>query len=168
MIRKFLIWLLALTINGPVGFSQVRFVNNQDFELDFKQDPDLHKLEKEYDLLFVLLLDSSKQDQFYEHDPELEERFLGYSHGQNLNTSTVGFLTSDTGITQIFDAPERIMNCLFEDRSRGNMQHRISYPVYFNRNTAIVELVTTSSSDLYYIRLNKGVVQINWLGGIIE
>lgn len=163
-----LILFLFLTISCQVVVSQNNFVKYQDFELSYENDPDLHRLSKDFDLLFILLLDSSYSQGFFKYDPELEDSFNEYSHGMVLNRLTVGFATKHTDIKKIFDSKSKIMNCLFDDRFIEG-KHLINYPVYIKNDTAIAEITTNNSiSGIYFFRLQSGIVQINWLGEIIE
>ncbi|MGF1636873.1 MAG: hypothetical protein ACFCUU_07350 [Cyclobacteriaceae bacterium] len=82
----------------------------------------------------------------------------------------MGFFTQHTDIKKIFESEDRIKNCLFDDFSLKVGDYKIRYPVYVKNNTAIAEIITNSTTDFYFFILHKdkGVVQINWLGGIIE
>ena len=163
---------LILTVNCNIIMSQDRFIRYQDFELAYRNNPDLETLSKEFDLLFILLLDSSDKQQFFIFDSGLEELFNEYSNGLRLNESTLGFVTQITDIKKIFNSNlliNKIFNCVFDTITlREETKKEISYPVYLKNNTAIIEISTGNTSDIFYLRLCKGVVQINWLGGTIE
>ncbi len=151
--------------------SQDKFISYKDFELAYRKNPDLEILSKDFDLLFVLLLDSSNKQQFFKYDSELEELFNEYSYGLRLNESTVGFVTQTTDVKKIFTSNlliSKVFNCVFDTTTLQETKRIVSYPIYLKNNTAIVEISTGNASDVYYLRLRKGVVQINWLGGTIE
>jgi hypothetical protein len=150
--------------------SQNKFVRYDDFELAYRNNHDLDILSEDFDLLFVLLLDSSHKQQFFKYDLEIEELFRGYSYGLRLNESTVGFVTQITDIKKVFDSKfsmNKVFNCI-SDATLQETKLEINYPIYIKQNTAIVKVLTNNVSDIYYFKLHKGVVQINWLGGTIE
>jgi len=136
----------------------------------YKANSNLKDLEKRYDLLYILLLDSSHRNKIIKYDSELEQYFNEYSSAMNVNDATVGFITHFTEIMQVFDAEFRIFNCLIDLSTVSNRKYTINYPIYINKNnnTAIAEISSPSSCDVFYFRLHEGIVQINWLGGVIE
>ena len=100
--------------------------------------------------------------------PEFEELYREYSRSMTLNRKTVGFVTSFSKIKSIFNESERIFNCLFGFDDEAINNYKIDRPIYIEENNAIFEIISPTSSNLYYLRFYEGVVQINWLGGVIE
>lgn len=165
------ILVLILIINCHMVMSQTKFVQYQDFEIAFNEKPDLKSLSNDFDLLFVLLLDSSNRQEFFKYNQELVELYRGYSCGLQLNMSTVGFVTQITDIKDIFRSDSlmsKVFSCVFDLQTQKITKQIINFPIYLKHNTAIVEISTGNSSDVYYFRLHEGVVQINWLGGTID
>lgn len=159
---------VVLLLHGSLMvMAQNRFVTVADFD-ESLADSDLSSLEGEFDLLKILLLDSSKQNLIFEYDPELKEPFVEYSKSLQLSRKTVGFVTDLTTIRSIFDEPERIFNSVFVGGVDFQNRYWIDQPIYTNEDKAIIEILSPTTSDLYYLRVYEGVVQINWLGGVIE
>ncbi len=85
-----------------------------------------------------------------------------------LNKSTVGFFTRHTDIRKIFESPDKIFNCLIDEASPNEVKQVFAFPIYVKNNAAIVTILKSNGSDTYFFRLHEGVVQINWLGGVME
>lgn len=153
-------------------FSQEKFINYEDFELAYSNNPNLENLSNRFDLLFILLLDDTNKSLFFDYDLSLNESYDNYIKGLNLNKSTVGFVTQKKEIIEIFNSEilwRKVLNCISSVESTQIVKKTINYPIYVKDNTAIIEIFTGSSIlNTYYFRLNDGVVQINWLGRIIE
>jgi hypothetical protein len=166
-----IILLFILTINCKIVMSQVKFVRYQDFEMTYSNNPDLNKLSKNYNLLFILFLDSSYEQQILEYDPGLENLYRGSAYGINFNESTVGFVTHVSNITEIFNSNlyvDKIFNCIYDEIPVKHYKKVISYPVYIKNNIAVLNVLTNSGNDTYYFKLYNGILQINWLGGTTE
>ena len=167
---KVAIICILININHMV-LSQEKFVEYHDFEIAYHNNPDLNVLSKRFDLLYILLLDTTNKLPFFEYDLELKNLYKGYSSGLNLNESTVGFVTQINKIEEIFNSDRlinKVFNCIFDAEDIQTIKRKINYPVYIKNNTAIVEVLTDNGFDIYYFRLHDGVVQINWLGGVME
>ncbi len=166
-----LVFIFILIINCYLGMSQNKFIQYLDFEKACKSNPDLNIIGKDYNLLYVLLLDSSYKECFFNYDSNLEELFNGYSYGLNQNEFSVGFKTQMTKVKDIFDSNiliSRIFNCVFDTIELQSGKQIITYPIYLKGNTAVFEISNGSACEIYYLKLYKGIVQINWLGGIVE
>ncbi|NEN25326.1 hypothetical protein G3O08_17655 [Cryomorpha ignava] len=159
--------VIFLIYGNLMVIAQNRFVSVADFNY-YLPGSDLGSLEREFDLLKILLLDSSKQALFFEYDPELKELFFEYSKSLQLSKKTFGFVTDLTNIKLIFEEPGRIFNSVFSESVAFEYNYKIDQPIYINENKAIVEILSPTTSDIYYLRINEGVVQINWLGGVIK
>jgi hypothetical protein len=163
-----LISLLYTVTCCQKGPSPVKFIDYQEFESAYQKNSSLDELSKDFDLLPVLLLDSAYKQRFFTFNPDLEDEFTGYSNGLRLNESTVSFFTRHTDIKKVFDSPDKIFNCLRNEEDPIGMKQILAFPIYVKNNTAIVTILKNNGSDTYYFKLNEGVVQINWLGGILE
>lgn len=148
--------------------SQDKFISTKDFDSAYEENQDLKYLERSFDLLNILLLDSSRKQLFINYDSELRQLFEQYSKSMTLNKSTVGFHTHFTTVNEVLNERDKILNCLFQSSSVDENMHKIDYPIYINGNNAIMEISSPISSDLYFLRLHEGVAQINWLGGTIQ
>ncbi len=166
------ITLTIILINiSHIVFSQEKIVRYQDFELAYSNNSDLKIISNRFDLLFISLLDTTYKVQFFEYDAELKDLYKGYSHGLKLNKATVGFVARIQKIDEIFNSSlltNKAFNCISDEETQKTVKQTINYPIYIKDNTAIVEILSGSSSDIYYFRLNDGVVQINWLGGVMD
>ncbi len=166
-----IILVFFFTNNCHMVISQNKFIYYQDFELAYDKKKDLKLLGNDFDLLFILLLDSTNKEQFFKYDPELKDLYTDYSFGLKLNKSTVGFVTQVTEIKEIFTSEvlkNKVFSCINDTITQQIAKPMINYPIYLKQNTAIVEMLTGGASDVYYFKLEKGIVQINWLGGTME
>ena len=53
-------------------FSQEMFINYEDFELAYINNPNLENLSNRFDLLFILLLDDTNKSLFFDYDLSLK------------------------------------------------------------------------------------------------
>jgi|SRR5690554_1447600 len=167
LLKVRIVLIIIFLLHGSLMLmAQNKFVSVADFDYSLAGS-NLSSLESEFDLLKILLLDSSKQNLFFDYDPELKELFFEYSKSLQLSKKTLGFVTDLTKIKSIFDEPERIFNSVFNENIAFE-NYKIDQPIYINENKAIIEILSPTTSDLYYLRIYEGVVQINWLGGVIE
>lgn len=163
--------IVILTNISHMVFAQEKIVRYQDFELAYSNNSDLKIISNRFDLFFLLLLDPTYKVQFFEYDAELKDLYKGYSYGLRLNESTVGFVAHIKKIDEIFSSSlliNKAFNCISNEETHKSIKQTVNYPVYIKDNTAIVEISSGSSSGIYYFRLHDGVVQINWLGGVME
>ena len=166
-LRKIGLVLIFVVYSSLVVKSQSKYVSIADFDKSLKNS-DLSSIEKEFDLLKILLLDHSKQESFFDRDPELKGFFYEYKESIELNRRTVGFITEKKEIMSVFNNPDRIFDSVFSESDTSGMNYRIDQPIYIHQNRAIIEILSPTASDLYYVSIYEGVVQINWLGGTIE
>jgi len=91
--------------------------------------------------------------------------------GLSLSKQTIGFVTEKREIKEIFKDENTLNRILASTKSYDSPDipmTKFDYPVYIKGNTAIFETSGPTWADTYYARLEKGILQINWLGGIIE
>ncbi|MDD3167452.1 MAG: hypothetical protein PHN20_08510 [Bacteroidales bacterium] len=160
-----------LTIISHMVFAQERIVSYQDFELAYSENSDLKIISKKFNLLFILLLDTAYKVPFFEYDEELKDFYIDYSYGLKPNDSTVGFAVHIKEIDELFSSNlfiNKVLDCVTYSEDRKSIKQRINYPIYKKDNTAIIEILSGGSSDIYYLKIHNGIVQINWLGGVIE
>jgi hypothetical protein len=160
----------VLTFFCSKTMSQEKFVNYQEFELAYKETQNLNILSQKFDLLTLLLLDSSHKQKIFKFNSELEELYRHYSNGLSINESTVGFVTQTCDIENLLSSEvliNKFLSCICDIVTLQELTPKISYPIYVKNNTAVVEIIVNENSDIYFLRLNKGVLQINWLGGTI-
>ncbi len=146
-----------------------RFIDYKSFELELKAGKELHLLSKSYDFLYLSLLDSSNNQYFFEFDSELEDLYKGYSPGLKLSCTTVGFVSKILCVKDLFNSKVllgQLFSCISDVQVQALQQ--IVYPIYIKENIAIVNIKNGDSCDLYQVRLHHGVIQVNWLGGVIE
>ncbi len=80
-------------------------------------------------------------------------------------------MTDKPEIKEIFKDENTLKRIIASTNSYGSPDipmTKFDYPVYIKGNTAIFETSGSTWSNTYFARLQKGVLQINWLGGIIE
>lgn len=166
--QKVRILIIMILMHGNfVLMAQNRFVSIADFENSLK-DSNLNSLAVAYDFLKIMLLDSSKEGLLFDYDPEIKELFSEYKKSMQLSKETVGFATDKADIKQVFNEPERIFQCVYSNSVDLLFNFKIDQPIYIHDNKAIFEILSPTTSDVYYLRIYNGIVQINWLGGIIE
>ncbi|MGF1636872.1 MAG: hypothetical protein ACFCUU_07345 [Cyclobacteriaceae bacterium] len=73
--------ILLLTSNCQMVVSQDKFISYHDFELAYRNNSELNSLSRDYDLLHILLLDSSYKKEVFKYNPGLEEEYYDYSAG---------------------------------------------------------------------------------------
>jgi hypothetical protein len=128
-------------------------------------------LENKYDFTFILLLDSTKIELIERTGYPFIDEFRNYVPGLSLTEQTVGFVTDKTEIREIFqdkNSLKRILDCTKKCNNPNITMTSINYPIYIKGNRAIFETFGPTWSDTYYAILQNGVLQINWLGGIME
>jgi hypothetical protein len=149
----------------------LKFVQYSDFEHAFKFDSNSRKLRADFDLISILLLDSTRKETIFKLDSELCMNFRDYSDAARFNKATVGFVTESLTLKEVLlskASRDRIINCVYGEESDGRQRFKIANPVYIKGNTAVILISGPTTQDDYYITLFDGVVQINLLGGVIE
>ncbi|TDE18548.1 hypothetical protein [Dyadobacter psychrotolerans] len=148
----------------------LEFIDYQDFEKVFRVNRNSELITKKFDLVSILLLDSTNAEILFKLDPKLEEDFHYAMLVSRLSMSTVGFVTDLETLRDVLLSKEErdmIITCVHGEGA-DNMKYNIGSPVYIKNNTAIIQILGPSSVDDYYVTINSGVVQLNFLGGIIE
>ena len=166
-----IIFIFILTSIWTIVVSQDKFIYYQDFKSDYNNNPNLEVLNYGYDLLYVLLLDTTNILHFYEYDSELEDLYNGYSFGLKFDESTVGFVAQISTIDELFKSNilmNKVFYCIMDIETQQVFRPKINYPIYIKENTAIVEIQMGETFDVYCIKLSERVIQINWLGGVME
>jgi hypothetical protein len=149
----------------------LQFLEYNDFESVFKSSQDMQQLVKDYDFRSILLLDSTMAKALYEFDPELKEDFHSATLASSPNESIVRFRTDFEKLRDLVlskTARTMFLSCIYGEQYARSGGLEIRSPVYIKGNTAVVEIITKTTSDLYYFTLLDGVVQINLLQYIIE
>jgi len=147
------------------------FVSYGDVIKELKSSTNISELENKYDYMFILLLDSTSIDLIEKTGYAYVDDFRNYAIGLPLSNQTIGFVTEKREIKEIFrdeNSLKRILSCTKTYNSPDIPMTKFDFPVYIKGNTAIFETSGPTWSDTYYARLEKGILQINWLGGIIE
>jgi len=138
-------------------------------ELKSNQNPE--DIGFKYDMCTILLLDSTQLEMVEKIDPLSVEYFRESAPGLALNKSTASFPTVKKDIREIFTdkvSLKRILICLNEEQSTEIDFSMFDFPIYTKENKAIFDISGPTWSDTYFASLGNGVLQINWLSGIIE
>ncbi|WP_149240835.1 hypothetical protein [Dyadobacter sp. 32] len=151
--------------------NEIEFLTYEDFEKMISLNSNPSDLAKAFDLLSIMLLDSSRNEILFKFDPTLKRDFHEYSHYAKINDTTVGFVTESKDLRSMFlseNSRSRIINCVRGEEEVQMENFVIENPIYIKNDIAVIRILTPISEDRYYITLKKGIVQINWLDGIIE
>jgi len=138
---------------------------------NLKSTKDIESLENQYDYTALLLLDSTEIKLIEKTGYRNLDDFRNFAPGLALSRQTFGFVTDKKNIKEIFlddNSLARILDCSKSYNSPDLKLIKFNYPVYIKENTAIFETSGPTWSDTYFARLENGILQINWLGGIIE
>jgi hypothetical protein len=149
----------------------LQFLEYDDFESVFKSSQDMQQLVKDYDFRSILLLDSTLAEVLYEFDPALREDFYSATLASRPNESVVRFRTDFEKLRDLLlskTARTMFLSCIYGEHFAMSGGLEIRSPIYIKGNTAVFEIITKTSSYIYYFTLHDGVVQINLLQYIIE
>ena len=138
---------------------------------ELKSAKNISGLENKYDYTSILLLDSTNIDLIKKTGYSYIDEFRILAAGLPLSKRTIGFVTKKREIKEIFkdeNLLKRILACTKTYNNPDIPVTKFDYPIYIKGNTLIFETSGPTWSDTYYARLEKGILQINWLGGIIE
>ncbi|MBN2571560.1 MAG: hypothetical protein JXA68_05485 [Ignavibacteriales bacterium] len=174
--KKYLLFILIaliifqLPIYGQ-SLNKSSFVIYEEVINELKSAKNISQLENKYDYVFILLLDSTNIDLIIKTGYPYINEFRNYAASLALSKKTIGFVTEKQYIKEIFNdenSLKRILTCTKTNNSPDIPMTKFDYPVYIKGNTAVFETSGPTWTDTYYARLEKGIFQINWLGGIIE
>lgn len=147
------------------------FITYEEVINELESTDTISALENRYNYTFVLLLDSTRIDLIEKTGYTAIKEFRDYAMGLPLSKRTFGFVTEKQDIKALFkdkNALKKIIACTKPINSPDIAMTTFDYPVYIKENTAIFETSGPTWSDTYYARLEKGVLHVNWLGGIVE
>ncbi|WP_163710724.1 hypothetical protein [Mangrovibacterium lignilyticum] len=170
---KYLFIILVISQFSVYGqpFIKEKVINYEDVIEELKSTKNIKSLENKYDYTALLLLDSTQIKLIEKTGYQYINDFRNFSLGLALSKQTLGFVTDKINIKEIFldkNTIQRILDCTKSYDSPDLKMTEINYPVYIKENTAIFETSGPTWSDTYFARLENGILQINWLGGIIE
>lgn len=129
----------------------------------------MKNIRAEYDLTYILLLDSSDVNLFENLNNNIVESFRNYSPGLQIDESTVGFYTEKSDIKNVFIDSRlraRIIECVHTENSLDVKYVSIATIVYIKDNKAVFEITGPNWEKTYFATLKKNVFQISWLGGM--
>lgn len=159
-----------LTIYGQTSNKTI-FVIYEEVINELKSATNISELKDKYDYVLILLLDSTSIDLIKKTGYTHIDEFRNYAEGLSHSNQTIGFVTEKREIKELFtdeNSLSRILSITKTFNSPDLPRTKFDFPVYIKENTAIFETSGPTWSDTYYARLEKGILQINWLGGIIE
>lgn len=171
--KKYLLFLLfcaQLSIYGQ-PYLKEKVITYETVIKKLKETYKIKNLENKFNYTFILLLDSTNIDLIKKIDYQYIDDFRSYAQGLPLSNQTVGFVTDKKDIKNIFEdniSLKRILIVLKDNNIPDVSINDFNYPIYIKGNKAIFEISGPTWSDTYFATLNNGVLQINWLGGIIE
>jgi hypothetical protein len=171
--KKYLFIILVISQLSIYGQPLIKekFVIYEDVIEELKSTKNIESLENQYDYTALLLLDSAEIKLIKKTGYQYIDDFRNFAPGLALSKQTFGFVTDKKNIKEIFlddNSLARILDCSKSYNSPDLKRTKFNYPVYIKENTAIFETSGPTWSDTYFARLENGILQINWLGGIIE
>lgn len=170
LIALFAMIVFQIALNGQVLENRI-FIHYEEVLDELQSTENISELENKYNFTFLLILDSTKIDLIEETGYPYIDDFRNYVPGLSQTKQTVGFVTDKTEIRDIFqdkNSLKRILDCTNGFNSPNLAMTKFNYPVYIKGNTVIFETFGPTWSDTYSAILHNGVLQINWLGGIME
>lgn len=169
MLSFYRVFLFSVIIYCENIFAQRLFVTYEDFKNDFKQEIHISELSNKYDLLYILLLDSTYKDYFFIYEPELKGEFPLYSAGLKSKEYTIGFLARYENIIDVIEKEEsRIFSCLADVKTLEDFQYKFAHPIYVKDDTAIATVTNKATCDVLHFSLCQGVFQIKRLSRTFE
>ncbi len=163
--------IAILLMSCSTGISQKKFISYQDFELAYNKNPDLMKLNLYFNLLNIMVLDSTKKQLIIKSQLVSEDYYNDFIYGIKTHKYTMGFKTGVKNIKEIFTSTvlmNKVFNCISDTLTQKQLNKQINYPIYIKDNVAIVTIEAKNFTDIYYFKLNKyGILQIKWIYGII-
>jgi len=171
--KKYLFIILVISQLSIYGQPLIKekFVIYEDVIEELKSTKNIESLENQYDYTALLLLDSAEIKLIEKTGYQYINDFRNLAPRLALSKQTFGFVTDKKNIKEIFldeNSLTRILNCSKSDNNPDLKLTEFNYPVYVKGNRAIFETSGPTWSDTYFARLEDGILQINWLGGIIE
>ena len=152
-------------------FIKEKVINYENAIEELKSTKNIKSLENKYDYTALLLLDSTEIKLIEKTGYQNIDDFRNFAPGLALSKQTFGIVTDKKNIKEIFlddNSLARILDCSENYNSPDLKLTKFNYPVYIKGNNAIFETSGPTWSDTYFARLENGILQINWLGGIIE
>ena len=171
--KKYLFIVLIISQLSVYGQTSEKgkIITYEDVIEKLKSTKNIESLENHYDYTALLLLDSAEIKLIEKTGYQYIDDFRNFAPGLALSEQTFGFVTDKKNIKEIFldkNSLKRILDCSKSYNSPYLKLIEFNYPVYIKGNKAIFEISGPTWSDTYFARLEDGILQINWIGGIIE
>lgn len=169
--------IIALLVFQIPTYGQVlaeeSFINYEEVIEDLQSTENIQSLKNKYNYLFVFILDSTKVELIEKTGCAYINELRNYPSGFSLSKQTIGFVTDEKNIKEVFEdknSLRRILDCSHTFNSPDIPVTKFDYPIYIKGNVAVFRTYgpTWTWSDTYIARLEDGILQINWLEGIIE
>jgi hypothetical protein len=151
-----------------VEVDKLKFIDYEKAISELMASNNIDSLEKRYDIVYVLLLDSSEIKLVESTNIDLVKEFRSFSSGLIPNKQTVTIGVDKSSIREVFSdkiLSKKIIKSITKDNPSIAS---INQTIYTKGNLAIFETFGPKWSNTYYAKLENGEVKINWLGGIIE
>ncbi len=162
--------IFQLSVYGQTSEKE-KIITYKDVIEKLRSTKNIESLENHYNYTALLLLDSAEIKLIEKTGYQYINDFRNFAPGLALSKQTLGFVTDKINIKEIFldkNSIQRILDCTKSYDNPALKMTKFNYPVYIKENTAIFETSGPTWSDTYFARLENGILQINWLGGIIE
>lgn len=138
---------------------QLKLIDYREYLAAYRKNPDLRKLRRDYNMLNILLLDSTNASSFFKISPSLKDDYISASKTILSQKFTLGFLTKAQTLRELIVSNvfgDRMFNCINPFYPSVDGDYKIISPVYIKDNTAVVTVTNEAESifDVYYVTLD--------------
>jgi len=159
--RNFLILtyiMFSLCLWGQ-NVTPLLFIDYNNAIKEIKLNPDNRQITDKYDLVDILILDSSELNTIKKINPDIIEDFKDYSNALAKKNNYKSYKTDETDIKQIFinyTNQKQLIKFLYPES-----EMTISFPIYIKGNKVIFHICTKTWSATYFAKLeNKEITTV--------
>lgn len=167
-----IIFVLGCRGNKQEDSASLKFTDYSDYVTAYRKNPDLRKMEKDYDMFQLLLLDSTNANLYFKISPSLRDDYIAAAKTISAREFTLGFLTDAETLRELIVSDafrDRMLNCI-NPYPEDYDDYKIFSPVYIKGNRAVVTISNKGESffEFYYVTLENSIVNFTSVQAIIE
>ena len=160
---------IVLTFNsiGQINSSNKTF-NCESIFLRINENKGIDSL-KNYDLCNCLMLDTTYIKNISRTRPSVAKYTKQNLLRTKLSNETIGFKTRIREMKNLISNDKELKKILIISDTQIEMDkdlNRITYPIYYYKNKAIIEITSDTEIRLFIARLNDNTLQLNYFQGI--